>query len=256
MGLATALLACVGCEKKSAEYYLPTAAPVEWGALALGDPVAAEDDYRLIVEEPTQGVFPAALAVARVAALPVDEQTALVLDMTPEVDFLDWNSLFDDFRSVSEAFPLNEMALDGADVSAASLLDAAEALDAGMLLIYTEVRLSLHRALLRGVLYDVDARRMLASVQSSAYVPDPILPDEDCDRDLSSAEQQRRDARLLALARFEQNMRDCMLALMANDEPVSPVAPEGWIPDRPIEPIMWPPVGDLAEPYDPRRYND
>ncbi len=234
-----------GCVSKQRVEFTPTSVELDWDVLAGGQPVTVSQDYRLIVSERTQGMFPSSLAVARLSADedPTATEAAVVLDMEPEVDFLSWNSVFDDFRSISEVFPMNIMAMDGAEVTVNTLLNASYSLRAGMLLVYSESRKSIHEAQVKGVLYSVPARRMLAAIHADAYIEDPV--DLDDSRCAGSPSADMRDPRLVCVGQFEAKMRDCLLALMQNDDPVKATAPDGWIPDREIEPLIWPPSEDL-----------
>lgn len=245
--LAVVLTTVSGCQKRERPVVLGTSPAVSWTDLTVAQASGVQDGYRLAVSEATRGVFPASLAVARLA---VGSDGAgggmgLRLAMKPEVDFLSWNSVFDDFRSVSEVFPLKAMALDGAGVKVGSLLDGADSLRAGMLLVYAEVSCSESDSEVRGVLYEVSTRRLLALVHASAHVDMPIASDEEADRKIPLEDHVSRDPRLLSIRTFEHTMRECLLALMANDESTAPVAPEGWIPDRQFEPLTWPPPADL-----------
>jgi hypothetical protein len=77
--------------------------------------------------------------VARLAGDPgATGKDRLMLDMSPQVDFLAWNSCFDDFRAISEVFPVNIMAMNGAPVKIPHVLENAQALRAGLLLVYAE----------------------------------------------------------------------------------------------------------------------
>jgi len=245
-------LAVAGCASKERHPFFPTYPVVSWSALAAGQDVEVSDGYRLLVTEPTQGVFPASIGVARLAGRITNNGDALLLAMKPDVDFLSWNSRFDDFRSVSEVFPVNAMALDGADVEVSSILASARALRAGLLLVYTEEQNTPEQYDVRGMIYEVKTRRPLASLHASAYVQQPVEPDEHYSGDDPVHDLDRKDPRLIAIKSFEQHARACLLALMANDEPAETVAPEGWIPDRPIDPILWPPLDERLRGYDPR----
>ena len=245
---AILLTAFAGCQKKERFAPIPTFPVVTWADLTGGQPVNVDNNYQLVVSDTTRGLFPTSVAVARFAA---SEETAgegarLKLDMTPEVDFLAWNSVFDDFRSISEVFPMNAMALDGAAVSVRSLLHAAVALQAGMLLVYAENHSSEQDSEIRGVLYEAPSGRVLAVIHARGHVETPIAFDEQADRKVPLEDHLKRDTRLLTIRTFESTMRACLLALMANDEPAERVAPEGWIPDRQFEPLTWPPGENLG----------
>jgi hypothetical protein len=250
-GLTVSILASNGCRSTDRLAICPTAPAVEWSDLAPGQTLRIENGVQLVAEEKTTGVFPTSIAVARLTGVPriADEPAAFDLHMKPEVDFLAWNSVFDDFRSISEVFPLNVMALDGADVTLHSLLTTANDLEAGLLLVYTEVHTNPMDIELRGAFYQIPDGQVLALIQSNtdlAYLAAHEADDDDDDDDCETSRDERElcDPRVNSIRQFESAARACLLNLMAADEPGDVVPPEGWIPDRPFEPIEWPPVED------------
>jgi len=244
--MAAGLLLATGCAKSTRDMFCPTHPVVGWAELSGGQDVAVAEGYRLLVHEPTKGVFPTSVGVARIAATgEIGGVETLTLNTRPEVDFLDWNSCFDDLRPVSEAFPINIMGMNGDPVAVGTLLDNAHALRAGMVLAYSEEQPTLERYEIRGVLYQVSTKRALASIHAVSYVQKPVDPDERYSGSDPADNLERVDPREDARHTFEQDTRACLLALMAKDEPADTVKPEGWIPDRPIEPIIWPPLDDL-----------
>ncbi|MCB9850686.1 MAG: hypothetical protein H6817_08265 [Phycisphaerales bacterium] len=247
-------LIVAGCEKKAEYTFYPTYPVVTWDQLAERPNVDVDDGYRVLTSGMTQGVFPTSLAVARlVAQRGLNDENVLMLDMKPQVDFLAWNSNFDDFRAVSEVFPMNQMAMDGDAVNIHTLLENSADLRAGTLLVYSEESDSPERYQIRGVLYDVKTQQALASLHTAAYVQDPIAPDAELEPDESVEHLDDRDPRLIAIRRFDLLSRACLMALMSNDESAAPTAPDGWIPARPMEPVIWPPIDDLGTANDPRR---
>ncbi len=229
----------VGCSQRNNDAYAPPAEPAGWSDLSPGATVTSDEGYRMLVPQATEGLFPASLAVARMAQSPYNNDQ-LVLAMKPEVDFLAWNSVFDDFRSVSEVFPLNDKDLDGGAVSAENLLTASEALEAGLLLLYTESQTQVDRYSLSGVLYDVRSRKALAAIHANSLISDPVMPDDRVAR-TASATHQDRDPRLAAVGAFESHVRDCLRRLMTKDKSKNVGPVEGWIPSYPVEPLIWPP---------------
>ncbi len=213
------------------------------------------NEFRLLVEGRTRGVFPASIGVTRVHPLPdgSEDRDKLILDMKPAVDFLRWNSAFDDLRSISEVFPIEQMALNGAQPSIDSILAAGDALRAELCLIYAEVPEGPAQAEVSGVLFEVHDRRPLAAIRSLAAVADPIDGDETVSHpdEKSTVAREQRDPRLVSEQYFEALMRKCLLALMHNDDPAERVAPEGWVPERMLEPAIWPPAYDWPFPRRP-----
>lgn len=242
-----------GCQKKGFDF-LPTSPVVEWKAISTTPNGTADDGYRVLISGKTQGVFPVSLGVARVRGVErevgVSRVEHLELDVKPPVDFLAWNSVFDDLRFVSEVFPLNPKAMDGAPASVATILDAAKALKARACLIYSEAHDSVYESQVRGALYEVATGRQLAAIHSTAHVDHPIALDDKDDYEDLAAEREARDPRLVALRRFEQHLRDCLLQLNANDEPAEPVTPEGWVPTF-VDPATWPPPDEQIWRYLP-----
>jgi hypothetical protein len=220
-----------------------TTQPVEWRDLTDRPAAPTGQPYKLLAGGPTTGVFPGALAVARVAAIGQNAAPpgGLALNMLPPVDFLAWNSVFDDFRDISEVFPLNHMAMDGAPITSASLVETTKALGAELLLVYAENRDGAQNCELRGVVYDVKHAQPLASIETVAHVAAPIADNARIDRDERGANGMAADPRQIAVKQFQEMARECMLALRSNDHAGPRVAPEGWVPNVPIEPLEWPP---------------
>jgi hypothetical protein len=248
--LIAGLLAAAGCSKKDRYTFFPTHPVVGWERLGGANDVEVAEGYRLLVDGRTQGVFPTSIGVARLAGQGGPTGGGLMLASKPEVDFLAWNSCFDDFRFVSEVFPINAMAMNGAEIAMPSVLENAQAMRAGLVLSYTEEQLVPERYELRGVLYEASSRRPLASLHSVAFIQRPTKQDEHYRGSDPADDLERCDPRIAARRMFEQYARDCLLALAANDEPAETIAPDGWIPDRPIEPIIWPPLDDLRRRYE------
>jgi len=242
-----------GCDKKDEYTFVPTHPVVTWDELSRSGAAEVEDGYRVLVNAPTQGVFPASVAVARLAARRTNGAgRSLALDTKPEVDFLAWNSCFDDFRFVSEVFPVNTMAMNGQAISVATVLSNARAMRAGLLMTYAEEQLVPERYEIRGVLYQVGTQAPLAALHAVAFIQQPVEPDEHHRSRESIEHVEQNDPRITARRTFERYARECLLALAANDQPAERVAPEGWIPDRPMEPILWPPVDDWRQRYEYR----
>lgn len=233
-----------GCGKKKPMAFVATWPTVQWNDIARSGGTD-NSGYNFTLGQRTTGLFPSALAVARVRAVDdmvtVDPATRLELDLTPEVDFLAWNRVFDDIRDISEVFPLSYAAMDGAPISVDAILTGAAAQRAGLCLIYAQVLESVYDARFRGVLYDVKQRRQLAVIHSAAHVQDPIALDDEDDYESRASERESRDPRLVATRQFEQFMRELLLNLRANDDSQAPVTPEGWVPQY-MQPAIWPPV--------------
>ena len=244
--LGLIVVVSAGCSHHNNDAYTQPSEAAGWSDLSPGASVTSEEGYRLLVPQATEGLFPSSIAVARIAQSAYNGGQ-LVMAMKPEVDFLAWNSVFDDFRGISEVFPLNEKDLDGGEVSADNLLAASEALEAGLMLLYTESQAQFDRCSLSGVLYDVRSRQALAAIHANSLISDPVTPDERVARTASARGCEERDPRLVAINSFESHVRDCLRRLMTKDKSKNVGPIEGWIPTYSVEPLIWPST------YPPRR---
>ncbi len=235
-------LSACGCQEKEPEvvFLRPM---VHWEDVAGGSINDVKDGFVNLAPSGTDGTFPASVAIARVTVLgDASPQPArrMKLAMAPANDFLVWNRLFDNLRFISEAFPLNERDLGESPPSIERIVWAARALDASLVLVYGQSDPSQNESLVRGVLYRTNDATPLAAIDARAEVFDPeelTRPPEDLKDDDSYC-----DPRVLADRRFERLVLDCILDLRLRDRPVPPKAPEGWIPDGPVEPRTWPPA--------------
>ena len=242
-----------GCEKQEDEVeFLATDPVVQWQNLELPEATAPEDAYVLLVEEATTGLFPAAVAVARVRARYVDDAdsaTGLELQDEPEVELLPWNSLLDDQRVVSGAFPIMPIVLEGADVTVGHLLTAADEMEATVCLVYATAELSENESEVRGALYDTRNRCPLAVLHARARIDDlgealdelpapaPFVPDY-----FHAAKDPRyHDPPGMAIYKFETAVRDCIIALRKNDISLENLPTDGWVPQQPPHATPWPP---------------
>jgi hypothetical protein len=239
--LAVGLIAVsvAGCAQNRRDAYAQPTEPAGWSDLSPSASVTSDEGYRLLVPQDTEGVFPASIAIARIAQDPYNGGQ-LVMAMKPEVDFLAWNSVFDDYRGVSEVFPLNDKDLDGGEVSAENLMTASKALEAGLLLLYTESQTQFDRCSLSGVLYDVRSRQALAAIHANSLISDPVSPNDRVARTASTGNCEERDPRLVAVGAFESHVRDCLRRLMTKDKSKNVGPIEGWIPTYTVEPLIWP----------------
>jgi len=239
----TVLLLGAGCEKEKAEVkFLATDPVLQWANLELSGATTPDDAYALLLEGPTTGLFPAAVAVARVEACYVedaDTRTELEIKAEPEVELLPWNSLLDDQRVVSGVFPVKPIVLEGEDVTVGHLLTVASEMKASLCLIYATAELSENESEVRGALYDTENRRPLATLHARARIDDldvalrelpepaPFIPDY-----FHAAKDPRyHDPPGMAIYKFQTAVRTCIIALRRNDTPLENLPTEGWAPE-------------------------
>ncbi|MGB2985595.1 MAG: hypothetical protein WBE26_06900, partial [Phycisphaerae bacterium] len=121
-----------GCADKCVQVWTPKPL-VRWDHLFTQPAYPVRDGYRVLVPQPTHGLFPAAMAVTRVALDDTDEQVRaprLYLLTDPRNEFLQWNSALDDQMAVSEVFPIVERDLGGSEARPEQVLAAFRALHA------------------------------------------------------------------------------------------------------------------------------
>lgn len=253
--IAIALAVSTGCEKRKGPEFTATAPVVPWHDLIDEDATLPDDDFILYTTGATKGLFPISLAVARIAAIQPDEpappepdEYELALNMEPLHKFLQWNSAFDDLRAVSEVFPLSRIAMNGQPVSMASVVDATQSVTGRLCLLYTAADIGPTESEIRGVLYRVSDGQPLAAIHARGIY---VEPEDDEEEETDEAEEPESELdelltpctpRLVAEHRFRSLTRDCILKLLANDEPVEPAPEEGWVPEAPLAPQIWPPI--------------
>jgi hypothetical protein len=261
--LTCAIVAAVlgGCEKEEEpiELFEP-GPPVPWSDLVEPDLTIPENEFTITIPQPTEGLFPVSVAVARIQAIhpvaldePEPGEYELALAMEPSHDFLRWNSAFDDIRSVSEVFPLSFIAMNGEPVTTTTLIEAAQSMTGRLCLVYSAQDITPVESEVKGVLFDTRTRDLLALIHARGFYAEPTT------EELEQAEEEQTEseflltpnsARLVAEFRFEALTRDCMLALLQHDRPVPPAPVEGWVPEDPLAPRVWPPPLDInPKPY-------
>jgi len=204
-----------------------------------------ENSYRIVTDQPTQGLFPANIAVTRVGLVPVDDepgQFVPVVYKDPRNEFLQWNSSFDDQMAISEVFPVDQFDLGGGLAEPDQVVAAFHGLHADLGLIYAMNELAPNQTEIIAALYDVERARPIAYLQASAKSTPP--PDESGCRtasDKNHADLWRTDSNALVRKKFEQILYACVYDLIQKDQPELIDVPEGWKRVEPERPAAWPP---------------
>ena len=226
--------------------------PMHWSDLVTTTAAAvtqADNGYINLVPQGTQGVFPASVAIARLVVDPQSSpgQREIIMNMKPANDFLSWNRLFDNLPYISEVFPLNPRDLAEQPARPQRILEAARELTADLCLIYGISDLSATETEIRGVLYWTKTDQPLATIHARAWALDPeVVPRPP---ELAKGDQRHCDPRVLTVKRFEDLALKAVLDLHGHDHSLPPQTPEGWIPDQPLEPRIWPPIPITTDPY-------
>ncbi len=238
MAFAAASVLAPGCAEKRIEIET-TRTHVFWHHISteLYEPI--RDRYRIVVPQPTKGLFPANLAVTRVAVEVLDEITGLerpLLLTDPRNEFLEWNSALDNLLAISEVFPISQFDLGGGQARPEQILAAFRALHARLGLIYAVNELNDMESEIIATLYDNASAKPIAYFHVRKVSADPLAGEEDEPVNLWET-----DSKALARAEFERLVHACIRELILQDEPAEVKAPTGWKPVEPIRPAAWPP---------------
>lgn len=238
------LLASIGCApRKKAEIEIPRPR-VSWSHITPWAVPPLNNQYRVVVAQPTQGLFPANIAVTRVAlrdVKPHPSSVATVIEPVilkdPRNEFLKWNTVFDDQMAVSEVFPIDQFALGGGEAIPEQVVASFRALHARLGLIYAVNELNDLETEMIGTLYDTVTAKPVAHFQTQAH---SVLP-PDGKEPKPPIDLWTTDSKALARADFEHLVYECVRELILNDQPAAVEAPTGWQPVLPRFPVAWPP---------------
>lgn len=222
LAAATAMTALAGC----AEDRRPVATldQVIIASEDLERNASVTNGYVSLASDGTIDLFPCPLAVARVepAARRGGEAMQLKLSLSPVNQVTDWCELFVDLPFISEVFPTTYPGSRERIVTAEELVDRAEAGGARLCLVYSIKEPAASYSEVRGALYDVRDASLLATLHADAQVvvpsdhaPPPAPPDR------LEVDRRHVNARLVAMQRFREFVRQCVMELEASDHPAS-----------------------------------
>jgi hypothetical protein len=239
--LSVALLAsyCAsGCAQKPVEVWEPKPR-TEWQHVMTVTGDAPVNDFSVNAAHQTTGLFPANVAVTRVAVEDNDEGGLEPrLNADPRNEFLQWNSTFDNLMAVSEVFPIDQRDLGGGDATPEQILAAFRGLHARLGLVYAVNEISETESEMFGALYETSSLEPVASFHARAVSIE--LDEDDKDKD-DPYNLWKTDSRALVRAKFAEMVHACMRQLIINDQPADVEAPTGWTPSVPVRPVEWPP---------------
>lgn len=238
MGFVHTSCCCEGDQQIQSE----SKAPLDWFFVSTEPVVHLYNAYRLEIELPTKGLFPASVAVTRVESEIIDESINLMRPLiftNPSNEFLKWNSTFDDLMAISEVFPITQFDMGGEDAHVENVLGAFHALDAKLGLIYAVNEFDDLETEIIGSLYDTQNIKPIAHIQAHAV---SIIPTEEELKDNSQIDLWDMDSTAIARERFEALVYACIRELIEHDEPSIPDVPPGWKPVGPVRRVKWPPL--------------
>ena len=228
-----------GCAPKCESTWEPKPR-TEWRHIVALPIEPLQDTFRIDAPLPTVGLFPANIAVTRVAVESVDDtgETLPRLFADPRNEFLQWNSTFDDQMAISEVFPIDQRDLGGGPAEPEQIVASFRALHARLGLLYAVNQLSPDESEMFGALYDTSSLQPIASFH--AHAASIELP-KDAENKADPYHLWKTDSRALVRAKFAKMVYTCVRQLVVNDEPSAVEAPTGWMPAGPIRPVEWPP---------------
>ncbi|MFQ5413493.1 MAG: hypothetical protein ACE5E6_03445 [Phycisphaerae bacterium] len=217
---------------------------VTWDDIITGGLATAVADAFVILEaDPSLGRFPVSVAVSRMSMQNGDVPELVpatrraYLAATPKNEFLAWNSAFDDLMAVSEVFPIESRDLGGGDATPAQIVAAARALHAPLAFIYGVNLQTPTETEMIGILYETADATPIAVVHARAEAPDRGDGRADCRDDPWQC-----DARALVRRKFVGLTHSCLHELIQRDRRETLDDKSGWLPPRPMLPVIWPPV--------------
>ena len=228
-----------GCAEKRVTPWTPQPL-VQWHHMSPQPVLPVSDGYRILVMQPTRGLFPASVGVTRVAVEPIGGIAAITrasLLTDPRNEFLQWNRTLDDQMAVSEVFPVWKRDLGGGEAEPLQILAAFRALHARLGLIYAMNELSPSESEMFGILYYVDESQPLASLHARAV--SIVEPEEERSRE--QVDLWKTDSHARVRAKFNDLLHACVRDLILQDEREAIESPDGWTPPGPIRPVEWPP---------------
>ncbi len=234
-----------GCQKPEpppAAYMGPTLASLELGAERLpADPTG----FVLLSQEPSVGRFPNALAVARLEP-PQGGFAPEDLGEGPRENWwvrtirweeaMNWNRLCNTVPSIREVIVLDRFTTVRPDARPEEITVSARRLEAGLCLVYGPSPAEAGYAGLWGVIADTASNTRVAFVQAQAGPKDFQPPPAD----RPSEDLRHVDPNYLAERKFQQEVRKCLLALIAMDSPPATTQPSPWRTDAPaaMQPVI------------------
>lgn len=209
--------------------------------VGIDDGPMAATGFRVLRDQPSHGRFPGALAVACLsradAAADGPEPGSLALASLEEAEAVYWTQLFSAVPAVREVFIMKPRSMSGPDVSAATVARAARRLDAAICLVYGPVAGEADSVALAGTLYDIATGEKLACLSAAANSADFQAPRDD----RPDGDRRHQDVDYLVARKFERQVRDCLLQLIALDSPPSAPRSSPWqaADTQPAERPIW-----------------
>jgi len=240
VGLAIVLVVafCIawGCGEKPepppVAYMGPTLAS---DSLGMEKAPAPKTGYTLLDAQPSTGLFPGALAIARLVqpegVVRSDNSKGWQVGTIGYEEAITWNNIGTRIPAVREVIVLDQYSTVSASADLGQIAMSADRLEAPLCLVYGPAQAEADHAGLWGTILETATGRKLASVQAQAGPEDfePLRPDQ------LKNDMRNRDPNYLCMTGFQQQVRLCLLALIERDRPSTTTQPNPWQSKPPRE---------------------
>lgn len=204
------------------------------------------ENVHIVDASPSKGRFPAGIAVARLTREEVETETgqrwSLKLMPLKPYEATFWGELFDGTPEVREMIMIHENSVRAPYVGIDEVLDAAQVMNAQLLLIYGYDNTNVpDTCTVSGLLYELEPRRMLANIHE---VVDRAEAESAVEELLERERpEEERDWKFyidyLAFRRFETDFRSCVWHFIDNDEESRTLRPNPFKNPEPTYPRNW-----------------
>lgn len=211
-------------------YMGPTLASEQLGVT---DPPADPTGFVILERRPTVGRFPGAVAVCRLeppkgyfAPEDRDENTRHLwwVRTIHWEEAMGWNDLCNRIPAIRELIVLDKYATINPDSDLSEITRVAGRQEAGLCLVYGPAPAGPDNAGLWGVILDTQTGEQVAFLRAEAGPVDYEPPRSD----RLEKDWRHRDPNYLAVVRFQQEVRKCLLALIHRDEAPATTQPSPW----------------------------
>jgi hypothetical protein len=209
----------------------PTLAAADLG---LAEPVdTGANGFAILESSPSKGRFPAGLAVVRLDQpnpLFVPDDHLFVAERGWEIATLReeeaayWNNLLNTVPQSRAVFVMDRLSTTSPDCDLDQVIRSVRRLDIPLCLIYGPRMVLDDCGGFAGVIVDSNTGEHLAYIQSQASILDFEPPRSD----RSKYDRSHQDVNYLAARRFEREVRNCFLELVARDQPAAATQPSPW----------------------------
>jgi hypothetical protein len=221
-GVACVLVSWLGgCHERKQVVYVP----LDMSQLAAGLP-AGDDDFVLLIDQPTRGRFGCPLAIAKLTAGGGETADPLVLTDLHSNEQAYWAEQMRGVAAIQKLVFLRPRSIRPEEQSIATLCETAGRLGAPLLLLYAPRQVGPNSAQVLGALYDTSSQQALATVHSAVHLLDE--EGEEVSPDDEPGDHRDQDAGYQAQRKFESHTLACLRELIHRDRRPATTQPHKW----------------------------